>query len=264
MPSDTAPTYADLSLTFSEAGVGRPVLVLHGGGGPATVAALAQHLARTAHTLTPVHPGWDGTSRPEWLTGVDDLALVYLHALQERELRDVVVVGSSLGGWIAADMAARDKAGTISGLVLIDAVGIRVDPEPITDIFALDARGIAEHSWHDPDRYHVDPAALGPEELARRQANMATMRVLAGDPYMHDPELLPRLGRIQVPALLLWGESDRVVTPAYGAAYADAFAEGRLETIPEAGHLPHIERPDATYALLDAYLARTDTRSRPA
>ncbi|MFD5593201.1 alpha/beta fold hydrolase [Streptomyces griseorubiginosus] len=148
-------------------------------------------------------------------------------------------------------------------LLHIDAVGIRVDPEPITDIFALDARGIAEHSWHDPDRYHVDPAALGSEELARRQANMATMRVLAGDPYMHDPELLSRLGRIQVPALLLWGESDRVVTPAYGAVYADAFAEGRLETIPEAGHLPHIERPDATYALLDACLARTDTRSLP-
>ncbi|MFC8364139.1 alpha/beta fold hydrolase [Streptomyces griseorubiginosus] len=262
MPSDIAPTYADLSLTLSEAGVGRPVLVLHGGGGPATVTALAQHLARTSHTLTPVHPGWDGTSRPEWLTGVDDLALAYLHTLRERGLRDVVVVGSSLGGWIAADMAARDTAGIISGLVLIDAVGIRVDPEPIADIFALDARGLAEHSWHDPDRYHVDPAALGPEELARRQANMATMRVLAGDPYMHDPELLPRLGGIQVPALLLWGASDRVVTPAYGAAYADAFAEGRLETIPEAGHLPHIERPDATYALLDAYLTRTDARSR--
>ncbi len=170
-------------------------------------------------------------------------------------------MGSSLGGWIAADMAARDSAGTISGLVLIDAVGVEVDAESIADIFALDARGIAELSWHDADRYHLDPAGIAGAELARRQANMATMRALAGDPYMHDPELLPRLGRIQAPTLLLWGESDRVVTPAYGAAYAEAFGDGRLEIVPEAGHLPHIEQPDATYALIEAHLDRTSTRS---
>ncbi|MFC8428194.1 alpha/beta fold hydrolase [Streptomyces sp. NPDC057253] len=257
MPTDASTTYADLSLTMSETGVGRPVLVLHGGGGPATVTGLAQHLSRTAHTITPVHPGWDGTPRPAWLTGIDDLARVYLRTLRERELRDVLVVGSSLGGWIAAEMAAHDSAGTISGLVLIDAVGVEVDAEPIVDFFALDARGIAEHSWHDSDRYYLDPADLASEELARRQSNMATMRALAGDPYMHDPGLLPRLSRIQVPTLLLWGESDRIVTPAYGAAYAEAFADGRLEIIPEAGHLPHIEQPDAAYALIEAHLDRT-------
>ncbi|MDH6514413.1 pimeloyl-ACP methyl ester carboxylesterase [Streptomyces sp. SAI-208] len=260
MSTDASAAYADLSLTLSEAGAGRPVLVLHGGGGPATVAGLAQHLSRTAHAITPVHPGWDGTDRPAWLTGMADLALAYLHILRERRLSDVLVVGSSLGGWAAAEMAARDTGGTITGLVLIDAVGVRVETEPITDFFALDARGVAEHSWHDSDRYYLDPSDAPAEELARRQANMATMRILAGDPYMHDPTLLSRLGRIQVPALLLWGESDRIVTPAYGAAYADAFGDGRLEVIPEAGHLPQIEQPDATFALIDEHLRRT---SRP-
>jgi pimeloyl-ACP methyl ester carboxylesterase len=262
MTTDASAVYTDLSLTSTEAGAGRPVLVLHGGGGPATVAGLAQYLSRTAHTITPVHPGWDGTHRPARLTGIDDLALVYLHALRERRLRDVLVVGSSLGGWIAAEMALRDSEGSITGLVLIDAVGVQVETEPITDFFALDARGVAEHSWHDPDRYYVDPADLPSEELARRQANMATMRVLAGDPYMHDPTLLSRLGQVQVPALLLWGESDRVVTPAYGAAYADAFGNGRLEVIPEAGHLPQIEQPDATFARIDAHLRRTSSPLR--
>jgi pimeloyl-ACP methyl ester carboxylesterase len=262
MSTDASAVYADLPLTLSEAGTGRPVLVLHGGGGPATVAGLAHHLSRTAHTITPVHPGWDGTHRPAWLTGIDDLALAYLHTLRERRLSDVLVVGSSLGGWTAAEMALRDTGGIITGLVLIDAVGVQVDTEPITDFFALDARGVAEHSWHDPDRYHLDPADVPAEELARRQANMATMRVLAGDPYMHDPALLSRLGQVEVPALLLWGESDRVVTPAYGAAYADAFGDGRLEVIPEAGHLPQIEQPDATFALIDEYLRRTSSPLR--
>lgn len=254
MSTNAAATYADLSLTLSEAGAGRPVLVLHGGGGPATVAGLAQHLSRTAHTITPVHPGWDGAHRPAWLTGIDDLALAYLYMLRDRGLRDVLVVGSSLGGWIAAEMAVRDSEGSITGLVLIDAVGVQAETEHITDFFALDARGVAEHSWHDPDRYYLDPAGLPAEELARRQANIATMRILAGDPYMHDPALPGRLGQVQVPSLLLWGESDRIVTPAYGAAYADAFGDGRLEVIPKAGHLPQIEQPEATFALIDAHL----------
>ncbi|MFJ9727030.1 alpha/beta fold hydrolase [Streptomyces sp. NPDC101209] len=234
---------------------GRPVLVLHGGGGPATVAGLARHFSSAgAPTLAPVHPGWDGTPRPDWCTGIDDLALSYLHLLEDSDLTDVVVVGSSLGGWIAAEMAVRDNAGRIGGLVLIDAVGIDVESEPITDFFALDPRAAAEYSWHDPDRFYADPATLPAEELARRQGNMATMRLLAGDPYMHDPKLMRRLGRVRQPALLVWGESDRIVTPEYGAAYAKAFGNGRLEVVPEAGHLPHVEQPDATFALIDAWL----------
>lgn len=248
---------AELSLTVAVAGAGRPVLVLHGGGGPATVAGLAQHLSQRAQVITPVHPGWDDTPRPDRLTGIGDLALAYLHHLRDRGLHDVLVIGSSLGGWIAAEMAVRDTAGSISGLVLIDAVGVHLETEPITDFFALDARGVAEHSWHDPDRYYVDPAGVPANEAARRLRNLATMRILAGDPYMHDPGLLHKLGRVEVPALLIWGESDRIVTPAYGAAYAASFNDGRLEVIPEAGHLPHIEQPEATFAVIDAHLRRT-------
>lgn len=245
----------DLTITLTENGTGRPALVLHGGGGPATVAGLSAHLARTLHTLTPVHPGWDGTHRPDRLTRIADLAQVYLRLLRDRELTDVLLVGSSLGGWIAAEMAVRDTTGTVGGLVLVNAVGVHVEGEPIRDVLTLDARGLAEHAWHDAERYHVDPAGLPSAELARRQGNTATMRALAGDPYMHDPELLGRLGGVEVPALLVWGESDRIVTPAYGAAYARAFADARLALVPAAGHLPHIEQPEATFALLDAHLA---------
>lgn len=225
------------------------VLGLHGGGGPATVAGLASHLARSAHTITPVHPGWDGTHRPAWLTGIDDLALAYLHLLRQRGLRDVLVVGSSIGGWTAAEMAVRDTAGTIAGLVLIDPVGVRVEAEPIRDVFALDPRGVAEYGWHDPARFHRDPATLPAAQVALQRANMATLRTLAGDPYMYDPKLLRRLRRVE-----LWGESDRIATPAYGAAYAGAFADGRLHVIPGAGHLPQLERPEATFAAIDGWL----------
>ncbi|MBA3946430.1 MAG: alpha/beta fold hydrolase [Herpetosiphonaceae bacterium] len=244
----------DLALTIAEAGTGRPVLILHGGGGPFTVATIAAHLADTMHTITPTHPGWNGTARPAWVTGVEDLALAYLAYLEDNNLRDVLVIGSSLGGWIGSEMALRDGAGLITGLILIDAGGINVAGESIRDVFALDARGLAEYSFHDADRFYAAPATLPAGQAARQQANMATMRAIAGDPYMHDPKLLRRLGRIQIPTLVVWGASDRIVTPAYGAAYAAAFPDARYEIIEAAGHLPQIEQPAATFALIDGYI----------
>ncbi|MGW7418508.1 alpha/beta fold hydrolase [Streptomyces sp. NPDC054813] len=255
----TAQVYPDLPISLTEAGSGRPVLVLHGGGGPATVAGLAARLAESVRVLTPVHPGWDGTPRPDWFTSIDDLAVAYLHLLQDSELSDVLVVGSSLGGQLAAEMAIRDTAGLITGLVLVNAVGADIEGETVTDFFALDPRAQAEHSWHDPDRFYVDPATLPAAELARRQANMATMRLLTDGGRMTSPKLLPRLGRVPQPVLVIWGESDRVVTSAYGAAYAKAFPQGRFEPIPGAGHLPHIERADVTAELIEAELRRTGT-----
>src|SRR5262245_21343536 len=257
MISSTTHTVAlgpDLELTLTEAGSGCPALILHGGGGPFTVASIADHLADIMHTITPTHPGWNGTARPAWFSGVHDLALAYLSYLEDNNLRDVLVIGSSLGGWIGSEMAFRDRAGLITGLILIDAVGIKVEDEPIRDIFALDARELAENSFHDAERFYVDPASVPAEQASMRQANMATMRVIAGDPYMHDTKLLRRLGRIQIPVLAIWGASDRIVTPAYGAAYAAAFPDARLTIIEEAGHLPQIEQPAATFALIDGYI----------
>src|ERR1700681_109825 len=242
---------SDLEMTLTESGTGRPVLILHGGGGPFTVAGIAGHLAETMHSITPTHPGWNGTPRPEWLSGMDDLALAYLHLLEDEDLKNVLIIGSSMGGWIGSEMAVRDGAGRITGLIVIDSVGINVDAHPIRDFFALDARGVAKYAWHDSDRFYIDPATVPAEQAARTKANIATMRVIAGD--MYDPKLLRRLRRVGIPALAIWGDSDGIVTPAYGAAYAGAFQNGRLEVIKDAGHLPQIEQAAATLAVIDAF-----------
>ena len=249
-----------VEVTLTEAGTGRTALVLHGGGGPATVQGIAAHLSAAMHALTPVHPGWDGTARPGWLTAIGDLADAYLRLLRDEGHRDVLVVGSSIGGWIGAEMAARDDAGLISSLVLIDSVGVLVDGQPIRDFFALDARGVAEYSFYDADRFYVDPATVPPEQAAQRAANMATMRVFAGDPYMHDPGLPGLLGRVEIPVLVLWGDSDRIVTPGYGQALAAAFPHAQFTIISQAGHLPQLEQPDATFGALDAFIRKNPGR----
>ena len=244
----------DLTLGVSEAGSGTAALILHGGGGPATVEAIAAHLAATHRALTPTHPGWNGSPRPAWLTRIEDLTGPYLSLLDELELADVTVVGSSLGGWIALEMAVEDGGERIGRLVLIDSVGVAIPGQPIRDFFALDARGVAEYSYHDGDRFYVDPSTIPAEQLAVRQANMATMRVLAGHPYMHDPTMLGRLGALAIPTLVLWGESDRIVTADYGRALAAAIPKARFEPIRRAGHLPQIEQPEATFRAIDDFL----------
>ncbi|MGH3415900.1 MAG: alpha/beta fold hydrolase, partial [Actinocrinis sp.] len=133
-------------ITFTDQGSGSPTLVLHGGGGPATVAGLAAQLARTARVITPTHPGWEGTPRPEWLASVAEIADAYTSLLAEQDLRGVRIVGSSIGGWIAAEIALRDTDGRVTSLVLIDSGGIEVENEPMRDIFTLDPRGVAEYS----------------------------------------------------------------------------------------------------------------------
>ncbi|WP_063040154.1 alpha/beta fold hydrolase [Nocardia pseudovaccinii] len=248
----TAHTQPQPPLTIAESGSGPTVLVLHGGAGPASVAGIAEHLSRSSHVIAPTHPGWNGT--PLTFDSIGDLSRAYLDLLHDRDLQDVLVVGSSIGGWIAAEMAVHDHDRRIGGLVLIDATGVWFDDEPITDFFALDARGVAEHSYHDPARFYQDPAGIPAAESAMRQGNMAALRTYAADPYMHNPRLLPRLTAVTTPTLLLWGESDRIVTPAYGAAYAAAFADARFEIIRAAGHLPQLEQPEATFDHIDGFL----------
>src|SRR5258708_19665368 len=98
--TDTVALGSDLEITVTESGAGRPALILHGGGGPFTVAGIAGHLAETMHTIVPTHPGWNGTDRPERFTGIDDLALPYLQYLEDRHLRNLLALRSPLASWL--------------------------------------------------------------------------------------------------------------------------------------------------------------------
>jgi pimeloyl-ACP methyl ester carboxylesterase len=236
----------------------RPALVLHGGGGPRTVAPIVGHLGQTRYATAPTHPGWDGTERPESIASVPDLAHAYLEALVAHDERDVAVVGSSIGGWIALEMAVQSAAdaryaGRLGAVVVIDGVGAVVEGQPIADFFSLDARGLAEAAWHDPERGYQDPAGLTDEQRTVQQSNGRTMAAIAGT--MSDPTLLGRLGAVQVPTLAVWGASDRIVTPDHGRAVAAAVPGAAFAEVPAAGHLPHLEAPAATWAVIDPFLA---------
>ncbi len=247
----------DLTVSVADTGSGRPVLVLHGGGGPETVLSIAAHSAETMRALTPVHPGWNGTDRPPWLSSIGELAGVYLDLLAVEDLRDVLVIGNSIGGWIASEMVIRDAGSTIGGVVLIDSVGIEVPGQPVRDFFSLTPREIADYTFCDGDRFYTNPAQMDPEQAKVMQANMGALRVLAGDPYMHDPGLRERLADVKSPALAIWGDSDGIATPEYGQALARLLANCRFELVVGAGHVPQLEQPDAVFSLIDSFVEQT-------
>ncbi len=249
-PRTRRESFADgLTVRVDERGSGHPILVLHGGGGPQTVSGLASDLSRRAHVLTPTHPGFAGEPRPEWFDSIDDLAFAYLDLLERLDLRDVLVIGSSMGGWIASAMALRDTT-RLSGVVLVDAAGIRVDGHPVADVSSLTPDELSALSFHNPAAFRVDPATVSPEQAEARKANFRALSVYDQGQGSSDPKLRRRLSSVSIPVLVAWGESDRVVDPEYGRAYAQSFPHARFELIPEAGHLPQIEQPERLLTLV--------------
>jgi len=238
-----------LPLSFSDQGSGRAFLVLHGGAGPASMAGLAEALGGSGRAIVPTHPGFAGQPRPEWFHRVGDLALAYLALLERLDLRDVVLVGSSIGGWIAAEMALR-RSPRVAGLILLNPVGIEpASPDrPIVNPVALPVAERAAYAFHNPERFAAVPST--PEAQAMLAANHKAMLAYAGEPFMHDPMLRARLAAITLPATVIWGESDRIVDVGYGRRYAASIPGARFEPVSQAGHFPHIEKLERVMQLI--------------
>ncbi|WP_030468474.1 alpha/beta fold hydrolase [Lentzea aerocolonigenes] len=219
-------------------------LLLHGGGGVATMKTFADLLAdRTgAQVLLPTHPGFGGTPRPAELTGVRELARHYVTMLDEQDLTDVTVIGNSFGGWLTAEIALAASP-RVTAAVIVNGIGVEVEGHPMTDISGFTLAEIQAHSWHDPSKAPT-PAAPGPSP------DVLALIGYTG-PSMTDPGLAARLGDVRIPVRVLWGESDRIVTPEYGKAYAAAIPAATFTLLPRTGHLPQLETPRQ---LLDALL----------
>jgi pimeloyl-ACP methyl ester carboxylesterase len=214
------------------------------------MAGFADLLAERTHSrvLLPTHPGFGGTPKPAELDNVTALARLYVALLDELDLTDVTVVGNSFGGWLAAEIALQHSP-RVSGAVIIDAIGIEVEGEAITDVKGLSATELRALSFHDPSKLPVPPAGTpgpSPDVLA-----------LIGytGPAMLDETLAKRLGEIDIPVQVVWGESDGIAGPAYGKAFADAIPTATYTLLPRTGHMPQLETPEE---LLDALLDRSN------
>jgi pimeloyl-ACP methyl ester carboxylesterase len=239
----TTRTIGAVPVTVTDSGTGRPVLLLHGGGGPQTVAGFAALLAEhgDSRVVTPIHPGMGGTPRPDGLSTIRELAAVYVGLLDELDLHDVTVIGNSIGGWIAAEMALLASP-RITAQVIVDAAGLQLDAHPIVDFFSLTLDQVADLSYYTPDAFRLNLDTMPAAQKAMMAGNRATLAVYSGR-TVADPSLLGRLPAIAVPTLVVWGAADRVVPVEHGQAYTAAIPGARFHLIDTAGHLPQLETP---------------------
>ena len=235
-------TLQGIDLPYMRRGSGQTLLMLHGGGGPVAPMPFAARLMERFDVIAPIHPGFAGTRIPDRFDDIHDLKFLYLDFIDALDLQDAVVMGFSMGGWAAAELAVMTTS-RFSRLVLVDSVGIKPgdrDTRDVADVFALPPAELVKITWHDtskaPSIADMDDAAL-----AAMAGNRVALALDTFDPYMHTPKLPGLLHRIDIPTLLIWGESDRLVTPEYGAAFRDMIPGARLAVIPEAGHAPQAE-----------------------
>ncbi len=250
-----------VSLESWSLGEGEPLLILHDIEYLNEPRPFWHLLAGDFSIVGPSHPGFGSSDLPAGFDSVDDLAYLYLDLLEA--VGPMHVMGMGFGGWVAAEVAVRCPH-NLRSLVLVDAVGIKTagrETAEIADTFVMDPGRFLECSWHDSDlaKQHMKLPGLGPmpeAELAVLLRNREAAALFGWNPFMHSPKLPGRLGRITVPTLVVWGESDGVVNPEYGRSYARAIPNARFETLPQAGHYPYLEQPERFVNLVASFLKR--------
>jgi pimeloyl-ACP methyl ester carboxylesterase len=255
---------ADLEVV--RVGRGVPLLLLHG---PTPVAAdlpFIAALSRHAEIIAPSHPGFGHSPRPEAFDSMYDLVRLYLDVLERLPYDEVVLAGLSFGGWLAAEVASVCSH-KIRRLILVDPVGVKLaarDERDITHLFNTPPAELESRSWHDASRRPNGPHGLGwqmhvqdltDEALVLLARDWDALCLYAWRPHLFNPHLKWWLHRIQVPTLVLWGASDRIVSIDYGRAYSNLIPGARFEVIPEAGHHPELEQPEAVVARVVAFLS---------
>ena len=238
-------TAGGIELEVVRRGSGRSILVLHGFQTVDPEGRFVDLLARHGEVIAPSGPGFGHSPRPKDFDTVYDLVHLYLEVLDNLPGEKATLVGFSFGGWLAAELAVACSH-RIDKLVLVDPVGIKIsdrETPDILDVFNRSPDEVRRASWHDPERFAPDFNAMSDEALTVYARNREALCLYAWHPYMYNPQLPRWLGRIKVPTLVLWGESDRVVTPDYGRAYSRLIPGSRFELIEAAGHHPEIEQP---------------------
>jgi pimeloyl-ACP methyl ester carboxylesterase len=255
VPSSTI-KIAGIDLEMFEAGEGPPLLWLHSGAGFGARDGFVGPIAARRRLLVPSHPGFGRSSLPDWLDSMDDIAHVYLELLDRLSIASLDLVGCSIGGWIAAEMATKAPE-RIRRLVMIGPVGVKIGPADrldVPDIFAMPADEVDRLLRHDPAASKVDPKDLSDDDLAIMLRNRETLALLTWEPWMHNPKLRHRLHRAAMPALFVRGASDGFVSADYLAGYAKLLPNARTMTISGAGHAPQLEAPDRLAAVILEFL----------
>ncbi len=237
-------------------GTGEPMLFLHGASGVAGWIPTFQALSDSYELMVPDHPTYGRSDEPEWLDNMEDLAMFYLDFLDEMDLEGVHLVGNSLGGWLALEIAVRNSA-RIKSLTLVGAAGIRIKGKPIADIFMMDPEDLTREIFVDQSfADNILGMNLTEEQIDIQLKNRVSTARLGWQPRLFNPSLRKWLHRIKVPTHVIWGDTDKIIDPAYAEEFGKVIDGAKVTIIEKAGHLPHVEKAEPFVAAVNGFLAK--------
>jgi pimeloyl-ACP methyl ester carboxylesterase len=242
------------ALSYRRGGNGVPLIYLHGTDGLVEWPSILDTRADRFDVIAPDHPGFGSSEAPPIIDDVSDVAYLYLDAIEQLGLSGLHLVGHSLGGWIALEMAVR-SCQRLRSLTLIASAGIHVKGVPKADIFMIDPEEQARLAYADPQAGEAAAARAA----ADKYQDLAILNRIASarygwQPRFFNPRLERWLHRVRVPTHVIWGDRDRIIPPAYAEAFRRLIPESRLTMIPDAGHLPHVEQHAAAVAAMQGFL----------
>ena len=226
------------------AGAGSPLVFLHGATGAPVILPFMEKLATRFDVLVPEHPGYGRSDEPAWLENIHDMAYFYLDFLKALDLRDVTLIGGSMGGWIAMEMAVRDTS-RLRNVILVGPAGIAAPGVQPADIFLLPTEEVVRRLFHDPKLAQQRLAEpLSAEAIDIGLKNRHTTARLGWEPRLHDPFLPKWLHRIDVPVKIIWGREDRILPVAFLDELRKLMPKAQTEVFENCGHLPQAEMAD--------------------
>jgi pimeloyl-ACP methyl ester carboxylesterase len=237
------------SLRLRKQGDGSPVLYLHGAGG-ANWTPLHEALSADHCVIAPEHPGFGRSDIPEWMMGMSDLAYFYLDVLDALGFERAHLVGHSIGGWLAAEIAVRNTR-RLQSLTLMAPAGVAAPEAPFEDIFLWTPEESARNNYYD--RSFAEARLAAPVDMDLFLQNRAGAARLAWSPRLENPQLAQWLHRIDVPTLMVWGREDNVIPYACHAPYRKGLAHAELATIERCGHALHTEAPEEVSARMTSF-----------
>lgn len=250
-------TVTGCTVSLRRGGAGQPMLYLHGAGGAPEELPFMTALAGDFDLLVPEHPGYGASDDPEWLDNIHDLAFFYLDFIKHLGLEGVHLAGSSMGGWIALEMAVRNTS-AIRTLTLSAPAGIHLKGVPKGDLFMWSPEETLRNLLHDPQLAENAIAAM-PEGLETDPIflkNRSTAAKLLWSPRLYNPHLYKWLHRIDIPTLIMWGREDKLLPVAYAEAFAKLIPGAETAILDQCGHLPYLEQADRFVELLRGHVAR--------
>jgi pimeloyl-ACP methyl ester carboxylesterase len=258
MAGETAWTETQLDLAggkvhLARAGSGRPVLVLHHDTGSPARLDFYDRLAQRFDVLVPHHPGYGGSERPEWLRNVRDVATIYQWMLSDLGIERTSLIGLGFGGWIAAEMATM-APGAFHRLVLVGAMGVKPPEGDIFDQAIVSYVDYARAGFHDPAAFARIYGEVSTDQLVEWDLAREMSFRIAWKPYMYNQSLPQLLGGIKAPALVVWGDDDKVVPRSAGELYAAGIPRARFEIVGQSGHCVDMEQPEALARLVASFI----------